>query len=118
MLTFSLTMNLPLPHSHVSRHVWKRRFQFFASARTAFSGSKNAGFQIRRSEWRFFKTPFSRLRVPDGLKRGFLNAMRSYIHTTSMRMFCKGCYRLVFSYGRAKTIRIRHVWTRLFENGM
>ena len=68
------------------------------------------------------KTPASRLPVPDGLKRGFLNSMRSYIHTTSMCMLCKGCYRisiiLAFSYGRAKTVQIRHVRTHFFENGI
>ena len=42
----------------------------------------------------------------DGLKRGFLNSLWSYIHTTSMPILCKGCHRRAFSYGRAKTIQI------------
>ena len=51
-------------------------------------------------------------------KGGVLNSMRSYIHTTIMRMLCNGCYRLAFLYGREKTVQISHVWTHLFENGM
>ena len=98
------------------------RFSLPFKQKHRFRGTENAGFQIRRPEWRFLKTPASRLRVPDGLKRGFLNSMRSYIHTTSMRMLCKGCYRisivLAFSCGRAKTVQIRHVWTHFFENGI
>ena len=39
-----------------------------------------------------------------------------------MCMLCKGCYRisiiLAFSYGRAKTVQIRHVRTHFFENGI
>ena len=97
-------------------------FQPSVKTKTPFSGTGNAGFQIRPPEWRLEKTPASRLRVPDGLKRGFLNSMRSYIHTTSMCMLCKGCYRisivLAFSYGRAKTVQIRHVRTHFFENGI
>ena len=97
-------------------------FQPSVQTKTPFTGTENAGFQIRRPEWRLLKTPASRLREPDGLKGGFLNSMRSYKHTTSMRMLCKGCYRisivLAFSYGRAKTVQIRHVWTHFFENGI
>lgn len=136
MFPFSLTMsllsffsrcisNLRL-HLHVSGRFWKRRFfcpfQPSVQTKTPFSGTGNAGFQIRRPEWRFLKTPASRLREPDGLKRGFLNSMRSYIHTTSMHMLCKGCCRitivLAFSYRRPKTVQIRHVWTQHFENGI
>ena len=113
-------------HPHVSGHFWKRRLfcPFLPSiqTKTPFSGTENAGFKIRRPEWRFLKTPASRLREPDGLKRGFFNSIRSYILLACMRMLCKGCYRisivLAFSYGRAKTVQIRHVWTHFFEKGI
>ena len=32
--------------------------------------------------------------------------IQSYIHTTSMPIHCKGCYRRAFSCGRAKTVQI------------
>lgn len=48
-------------------------------------------------------------------KRSFLNNMMSYI---VQRMPCKGFYCisivLAFQCGRAKTIRISYVWTRMF----
>ena len=130
MVPFSLTKNLLSLfscyisnlrlHPHVSGHFWKRIFFLSVSA---FRSNKNAVFGHRK--WRFSNTApiveafenaiASRLLVPDGLKRGFLNSMRSYIHTSSMRTLCKGCYRisivLAFSYGRVKTVQIHHVWT-------
>ena len=64
----------------------------------------------------------------DRRKRKFSNTMMSYItkgHLTTvrhyiiaLRMLNKACYRisivLAIWCGRAKTIRIRHVWMRLF----
>ena len=56
---------------------------------------ENAGFRIR---WR--NAPFT------ASMTHALQGMLSYFHS------------LAFSYGRAKTIRIRYVWTRVFfENG-
>ena len=64
---------------------------------------ENAAFQKRSSEWRFLKTPASHFRV-DGPKRRFSCSMMSYI-LLALCMFRKRWY--AFSFGRAKTIRIR-----------
>ena len=57
------------------------------------------------------------------IKKRHLTTVRHYI--IALRMLNKACYRisivLAISCGQAKTIRIRHVWMRLFflllENG-
>ena len=102
------------PRPHVSVFVWKRRF-FLLMGHT-FSVTENASFQKRSPEWRFLKTLATRSRV-DGRKQRFSNTMMCWlwIHhlLLAFRMLCSA-----FSYGRTKTIRIRHVWTCIFlQNG-
>ena len=65
-----------------------------------------ASFRKRSLEWRFLKTLPSRLRV-DGQKRVLSNTMMSKIISFSIV--------LTFWCGRAKTIRMLYVWTRIIS---
>ena len=65
-----------------------------------------ASFRKRSLEWRFLKTLPSRLLV-GGQKRVFPNMMMSKIISFPIV--------LTFWCGRAKTIRMRYVWTRFIS---
>ena len=68
--------------------------------------TENASFRKRSLEWRFLRTLPSRLRV-DEQKRVFSNRMMSKIISFS--------FVSMFWCGRAKTIRMRYVWTRIIS---
>ena len=112
---FSLTMNLSSPfsccisnlrpHPHVSGHFGNGDFFLRFSLNGVF-GQRKYRFPNTAPRVEVFENANFSFTCADGLKRGFLNSLWSYIHTTSMPILCKGCHRRAFSYGRAKTIQI------------
>ena len=105
------------PRPHVSVFVWKRRFFFF-----------RFGLPSTRIQWKrstkthllktFSETRTSRIRL-DGRKQRFSKYMRwyhklTYFNNTHALWGMLSSIILAFSYGRAKSILIRFVWTRIF----
>ena len=79
---------------------------FYAHTCLVKTVTEYASFRKRFLEWRFLKTLPSRRRV-DGQKWVFWNTMMSKIISFSIV--------LTFWCGRAKTIRMRYVWTRIIS---
>ena len=104
---------------HVCRYFFTRRRTLFSVLTFRPHVNGVLGYQrhiFRKSVCRveFFKNAGLSLFFVDGRKRRFWNTMTSYI---IQRMSCKRHYRisivLAFSCSRAKTIRIRYVWSRI-----
>ena len=108
------------PCSYVSGYFQNRDlfspFSLLSTSKWRFPGKKTRKLSkaVPRREFVQLKTPAYRSSV-GGRKRKFFNTMMSYI---TQRKPCKECYLifivLVFTSGRAKTIRIRYVWVRTF----